>query len=62
MNEPVKMLERYPFNGTFELTVRCNLQCKMCMLRQEERESGRLLSKELSTQQWIELARQVADA
>ena len=32
------------------------------MLRQEERESGRLISKELNTQQWIELARQVADA
>ena len=25
--------DRYPLEGTFELTARCNLRCKMCFVR-----------------------------
>lgn len=56
-----KMPERYPENGTFELTVRCNLHCKMCMFRHDDSENGEIRRKELSAAQWIDLARQAAE-
>lgn len=35
MDECVRVLdhmpERNPTDGTFELTIRCNLHCKMCL-------------------------------
>lgn len=57
-----QMPPRYPTNGTFELTLRCNLHCKMCMLRHSDSENPRLLEKELTAGQWIDLAKQVFDA
>lgn len=54
--------KRYPTNGTFELTVRCNLHCKMCLFRHDDSENDEIMSKELTTEQWIDMARQVADA
>lgn len=56
------MPHRYPVNGTFELTLRCNLHCQMCMFRHEDGENASLLEKELSAEQWISLAKQVFDA
>lgn len=56
------MAVRYPVNGTFELTARCNLHCKMCMFRHRDCENAALQEKELSAQQWIDMARQVFDA
>lgn len=53
---------RNPVNGTFELTVRCNLHCKMCLFRHSDSENADIISKELTTQQWIDLAREVAEA
>lgn len=53
---------RIPVNGTFELTVRCNLHCKMCLFRHDDSENEEIISKELNTEQWIDLARQVAEA
>lgn len=57
-----EMPARYPTNGTFELTVRCNLQCKMCLFRHHEREYRRLKKEELTAEQWISLGQQAADA
>lgn len=57
-----RMPARYPTEGTFELTVRCNLHCKMCMFRHDDSENPQLMAKELSAEQWIDMARQVAEA
>lgn len=54
--------DRTPYTGTFELTVRCNLHCKMCLFRHDDCENQDLMAKELSAAQWIDLARQVAEA
>lgn len=44
-----------PYSGSFELTSRCNLDCKMCYIhrRANDRE---VIKKEWTTQQWKELA------
>lgn len=56
------MPPRYPVNGTFELTLRCNLHCKMCMFRRENSENAILEHEEMNSQQWIDMARQAAEA
>lgn len=53
---------RHPTNGTFELTLRCNLHCKMCMFRHADSENARLMAGELTAQQWADMAQQAADA
>ena len=55
------ILERNPINASFELTVRCNLRCKMCLFRHDEAENNDLKVNELSTKQWIDFARQAAE-
>lgn len=57
-----EMPKRYPINGTFELTVRCNLHCKMCLFRHDDSENEELKKKELTTEQWISLGKQAAEA
>ena len=57
-----EMPKRYPTDGTFELTVRCNLYCKMCLFRHDDSENAEILEKELTAEQWIDLADQVAKA
>lgn len=57
-----EMPKRNPINGTFEITVRCNLHCKMCMFRHDDKENPILMDQELTAKQWIDLARQVAEA
>ena len=52
--------KRYPVNGTFELTVRCNLHCKMCLFRHDDGETPQLMAKELTAKQWIDMAEQAA--
>lgn len=54
--------KRYPTNGTFELTVRCNLHCKMCLFRHDDSENAAIMAKELTAEQWIDMAKQVSDA
>ncbi len=46
-----------PLSGAFELTPRCNFNCKMCYIRMTptEMKSG---GKELTTAQWLDIARQ----
>ena len=50
-----------PIGGTFELTARCNFDCPMCYvhLKQEDIDAQ---GRELTAQQWIDLARQARDA
>jgi len=51
---------RQPINGTFELTERCDLACRMCYLSQAPGDAA-LRAKELSAAAWLKLARQAAD-
>lgn len=57
-----EMPRRCPTSGTFELTVRCNLHCKMCLFRHDDKENPDIIRKELSAAQWIDMARQAAEA
>lgn len=50
-----------PVSGTFELTPRCNLNCHMCYVRLTPAQM-KPLGKELSKEQWIELAQQAKAA
>lgn len=43
-------------NGTFELTARCNFNCKMCYVHQQNADK----SKELSTEEWLNIASESA--
>ena len=49
-----------PIGGNFELTARCNFDCPMCYvhLNQKDMEAA---GKELTAEQWIELARQAKE-
>lgn len=49
-----------PVGGNFELTARCNFSCPMCYVHSAENDCGSL-AKELTAEQWIELARQAKD-
>lgn len=46
-----------PLSGNFELTARCNLDCKMCYIHKRANDTA-VRKKELTTQQWISLAKQ----
>lgn len=50
-----------PVAGTFELTPRCNFRCKMCYVHLDEAEA-RARGRELTTGQWLDIARQAKDA
>ncbi|AFV05122.1 radical SAM protein [Dehalobacter sp. CF] len=47
--------------GSFELTARCNLQCKMCYVRHPANDK-QAKEKELTTAQWIRIAEEAQDA
>lgn len=57
-----KIPKRYPMNGTFELTVRCDLSCKMCLFRHDDSENETIREKEMTAAQWIAMAKQAARA
>lgn len=51
----------FPVSGNFELTARCNFNCPMCyvhMTPEQLEASGR---KELTAQQWLDIARQAKE-
>lgn len=52
---------RIPVAGTFELTARCNLSCKMCYIHQLGPDGCRR-EKERSAQWWIDLAKEAQQA
>ncbi|MHC1729323.1 MAG: radical SAM protein [Syntrophobacteraceae bacterium] len=53
-------VSRQPAHGSFELTSRCNLSCRMCYVRQAAGDMTKA-AKELSASAWLELARQATD-
>ena len=52
---------RIPVSGTFELTPRCNLNCKMCYVHMTSEEQ-KLVAKELTKEQWISLGKEAVEA
>lgn len=54
-------LRAIPVSGIFELTPRCNLQCKMCYVRLTPAQMAPI-GRELTAAQWLALARDARDA
>ncbi|MFR2769413.1 MAG: radical SAM protein [Thomasclavelia sp.] len=50
-----------PISGTFELTPRCNFNCKMCYVHLLEKDIPKY-GKELSAKKWIDIAKQAKEA
>ena len=50
-----------PIKGTFELTARCNFDCKMCYVHLTE-EQIQKQGRELTNEEWLEIARQAKEA
>lgn len=50
-----------PVTGGFELTPRCNLNCKMCYIRMSAQECAQK-GRERTAQEWIEMGRQAVEA
>lgn len=50
-----------PLGGTFELTPRCNLRCKMCYVRLDPWQMDKI-GRERTAQEWISIARDAAAA
>lgn len=53
--------ERIPISGTFELTPRCNFNCKMCYVHLKEQEISKY-GAELSAKEWLRIAEEVKEA
>ncbi|MHB8174323.1 MAG: radical SAM protein [Nitrospirota bacterium] len=53
-------VRRQPVNGTFELTNRCNLSCRMCYVRHSAGDRA-LCERELTVAAWLTLARDAVD-
>lgn len=49
-----------PITGNFELTARCNFNCPMCYVHQSA-EAVEASGKELTAQQWLDIARQAKE-
>lgn len=55
-------MDRFPLNGTFELTARCNLQCKMCLIRIDHKRMVELGGRERTGDEWIQMAQEIKAA
>lgn len=53
-------LTKTPLNGTFELTPRCNMNCKMCYIHMTDAEM-KPFGRERTADEWIEFGRICAD-
>ena len=53
--------KRIPVSGTFELTPRCNLSCRMCYIHMSGEEQASR-GRELTTEEWLTLGRRAVDA
>ena len=54
-------INKIPLRGTFELTARCNFNCKMCYVHLNEQQI-KSIGRELTNEEWLEIARQAKDA
>ena len=52
---------KVPLSGTFELTPRCNMNCRMCYIRMSEAEM-RARGREYTAEEWIEMGKACAKA
>jgi len=52
---------KIPLNGAFELTSRCNFNCKMCYIHNQSSDCS-AINRELTAEQWIKLATEARDA
>lgn len=52
---------KIPLRGTFELTARCNFNCNMCYVHLTEEQISNI-GRELTNEEWLEIARQARDA
>lgn len=50
-----------PLSGTFELTARCNLDCRMCYIHKRANDRA-VLARELDTKTWLALAEDCREA
>lgn len=50
-----------PLGGTFELTARCNLKCKMCYIRLDKAQID-LIGREKTADEWITLGKEAIQA
>lgn len=50
-----------PLSGTFELTARCNLDCRMCYIHKRANDRA-AAARERTTAQWLDLAKECQDA
>ena len=50
-------INKIPLHGTFELTARCNFNCNMCYVHLNE-EQIRKQGRELTNEEWLEIAKQ----
>ena len=50
-----------PSSGTFELTPRCNLRCRMCYVRLTPEQMAPI-GRERTASEWLDLAKEVVDA
>ena len=53
--------EKIPLRGVFELTARCNFNCNMCYVHLKEEEIAKI-GRELTNEEWLQIARQAKDA
>ena len=53
--------ECIPLKGTFELTARCNFNCNMCYVHLNEKQIQHQ-GRELTNEEWLEIARQAKEA
>lgn len=52
---------KLPVSGTFELTSRCNLSCRMCYIHRAEQDAS-ILEAEKPASFWLDMAEQLRDA
>lgn len=50
-----------PLSGSFELTSRCNLDCRMCYIHKRENDA-KVIRNEKTARQWIDLAKECQQA
>lgn len=50
-----------PISGTFELTPRCNFDCRMCYVHLKEDQILKY-GRELNAKEWLQIAREAKDA
>ena len=53
--------ECIPLKGTFELTARCNMDCKMCYVHLSQEEIQKI-GRELTNEEWLRIAKEAKEA